>query len=124
MNEPDQTSQAELVAELLELRRANTLLREKLARQDVLLEEAARDRYVSGRNSTLFLQCAKFTSECPVGPTPNPQRPPCLDHGLTTWNTSYLDPEGSWHEPYPKPSRLSGQAEYGDSRPDTYRSRV
>ena len=42
MIEPDQTSQAELVAELLELRRANTLLREKLAHQDVLLEEAAR----------------------------------------------------------------------------------
>ena len=44
MNEPDQTSQAKLVAELLELRRVNALLKEKLAHQDVLLEEAARDR--------------------------------------------------------------------------------
>jgi len=44
MNEPDQPSQAKLVAELLGLGRVNALLREKPAHQDVPLEEAARDR--------------------------------------------------------------------------------
>jgi len=43
-SEHERARPPKLVAELIELRRANALLREKIAHQDVPLEEAARDR--------------------------------------------------------------------------------